>query len=671
MNKTESAVIRYAIDFEKYKNGQADAIIELLDNANSEIAKYIKKTTGVYTKTRYKEIAKKLKEISASLKNNVESEIDIDGIIDYELKKQSKILDTLKNDIMKVKNVGEVNFLYPSVEQIKTAALFKPITDDGYGMTWQSYLNGIENGFYNTWDVGVRTGYLTGQTTQQIVKSIMGGTSKIDKLANPGSITSLRNSVYANTRTALQSLANETQRRVYEKNDKYFGDKGYKYEYLSTLDSRTCLVCGSASEHLYKELKDVPHIPRHRGCVLGDTLVSSVGGISKVYRRRYNGLIYRIRTASGNVLSVTPNHPILTDKGFVRAHLLNIGDNVISNNGLETVGVIGKNKDDRQVLIKDVFRSFRKSPFMFFCTMPLAAEDFHGDAVYNKVNIVSTDRELESERNISRLKNFPENFFIDRFSVAGSKSKNCRFLQIFLSHFSAFCCFVGGFCKMCNLFRRGMLHSFKLLLVRISHMNVVSSKKTNHLSSGEAEALSNASNSNSLIVKLKDFINIKIIGRVSPSSADSGSMENVSDDVFGNTELAGNILNRYSALIKTDSIVAIDIIKKKFCHVYNLETKNGWYIANGIITHNCRCCVVPYFDIEGDAKASKDGQVDAKLTFSEWLKEQDEKTQLDILGRTRYELFKRGEPITQFVDNGKTLTLDELKNKIDIQAKDF
>lgn len=288
MNKTENAVIKYQVDFEKFKNGQANAIIELLDNASSEIAKYIKKTTGVYTKARYKEIAKKLKEISASLKNNVESGIDVDSIIDYELKKQSKILDTLRNDIIKVKNVGEVNFLYPSVEQIKTSALFTPFVKDGYGLTWQSYLNGIENGFYNTWDVGVRTGYLTGQTTQQIVKSVMGGVSKVDKLANPGSITSLRNSVYANTRTALQSLANETQRRVYEENDEYFGDKDFKYEYLATLDSRTCLVCASASEHLYKELKDVPHIPQHRGCrccivpyfnIEGDTKASKDGQV--------------------------------------------------------------------------------------------------------------------------------------------------------------------------------------------------------------------------------------------------------------------------------------------------------------------------------------------------------------------------------------------------------
>lgn len=45
------------------------------------------------------------------------------------------------------------------------------------------------------------------------------------------------------------------------------------------------------------------------------------------------------------------------------------------------------------------------------------------------------------------------------------------------------------------------------------------------------------------------------------------------------------------------------------------------------------------------------------------MKEQDEKTQLDVLGRTRFELFKNGEPITQFVDSGKTLTLAELTEK--------
>ncbi|MEV8398820.1 hypothetical protein [Streptomyces niveus] len=28
--------------------------------------------------------------------------------------------------------------------------------------------------------------------------------------------------------------------------------------------------------------------------------------------------------------------------------------------------------------------------------------------------------------------------------------------------------------------------------------------------------------------------------------------------------------------------------------MYNLETSGGWYIANGIIVHNCRCSLVPW-----------------------------------------------------------------------------
>jgi hypothetical protein len=28
-------------------------------------------------------------------------------------------------------------------------------------------------------------------------------------------------------------------------------------------------------------------------------------------------------------------------------------------------------------------------------------------------------------------------------------------------------------------------------------------------------------------------------------------------------------------------------------HIYNLETMGGWYVANSIITHNCRCDLLP------------------------------------------------------------------------------
>ena len=58
MNPYENGVIKYQINYESYKNGIANEVIRLLDNANIEIAGYIKKTQSVATKARYKQIAK-------------------------------------------------------------------------------------------------------------------------------------------------------------------------------------------------------------------------------------------------------------------------------------------------------------------------------------------------------------------------------------------------------------------------------------------------------------------------------------------------------------------------------------------------------------------------------------------------------------------------------------
>ena len=182
-----------------------------------------------------------------------------------ELKKQKKLLGIVKveSEHIKTLNGVKLDLIFPSVEQIRTAALFKPAADT---LTYDSYLNGIEEGLFNVWDSAVRTGYLTGQTTNEIVRNVMGGVSAELKLKNSGLINTLRNSIYGNTRTLLQSFAAETRNRVYEANEKYFGDGGYKYEWVSALDSRTCLVCGNLDGKLFKTLKDVPAIPVHRGC---------------------------------------------------------------------------------------------------------------------------------------------------------------------------------------------------------------------------------------------------------------------------------------------------------------------------------------------------------------------------------------------------------------------
>jgi len=81
----------------------------------------------------------------------------------------------------------------------------------------------------------------------------------------------------------------------------------------------------------------------------------------------------------------------------------------------------------------------------------------------------------------------------------------------------------------------------------------------------------------------------------------------------------------------------------------------------------CRClalCEVK--GLEGydddDTRASQDGAVPASMSYSDWLEKQGAETQKDILGKSRYEMYKNGLPITKFIDNGKMIKLKDLEN---------
>lgn len=62
-------------------------------------------------------------------------------------------------------------------------------------------------------------------------------------------------------------------------------------------------------------------------------------------------------------------------------------------------------------------------------------------------------------------------------------------------------------------------------------------------------------------------------------------------------------------------------------------------------------------------RASMDGQVGEKVTYSAWLKRQSEERQREILGARRYEMYKSGTSIDRFVRDGRVLTLEELERR--------
>lgn len=63
-----------------------------------------------------------------------------------------------------------------------------------------------------------------------------------------------------------------------------------------------------------------------------------------------------------------------------------------------------------------------------------------------------------------------------------------------------------------------------------------------------------------------------------------------------------------------------------------------------------------------ETRASIEGPVSAKTTYSSFLKQQSKEFQDNVLGKERAKLFRSGKiPLDKFTDHGRVLTLDELK----------
>jgi hypothetical protein len=84
---------------------------------------------------------------------------------------------------------------------------------------------------------------------------------------------------------------------------------------------------------------------------------------------------------------------------------------------------------------------------------------------------------------------------------------------------------------------------------------------------------------------------------------------------------------------------------------------------------NDRCLYLPVIKgrggVEAGERAAMDGPVSGKTTWKDWLAGQDEALQLDVLGPSRYAMYKAGADTGEFATDKRVFTLDELKNMDD------
>lgn len=327
-------------------------------------------------------------------------------------------------------------------------------------------------------------------------------------------------------------------------------------------------------------------LPIHDNCVPAGVGVAGPE-VQLGTRRWYEGRLVSITTASGYEVSVTPNHPVLTVQGWVPADFLTEGDEVIRCPASERVTGSGPHEHQRPSLIEDVWQSLRVADLV---RMPLTAEDFHGDGIAGEVDVVGSDGFLADVRDRALVKKAHERGFVPR-----------RIARVALTGQRTLAAFGQAACATTDRVVCG-LHA-PLALAGIEGLHVDGGRvadtppfdaglvePSGNGLSGDTEARREVDGGQSGQVGVGDLLGRQrggIDGRF-----DAPSVEFTAQGREAYASTGRRLLDRLSGVVERDAV--IETRRIDFAgHVYNLQTAEGWYASNTIVTSNCGCTVEP------------------------------------------------------------------------------
>jgi hypothetical protein len=122
-------------------------------------------------------------------------------------------------------------------------------------------------------------------------------------------------------------------------------------------------------------------------CALPGTPVVA-NGVQAVVRRWYDGQVWELRTASGRRVSLTPQHPVLTARGWVAADSLQLSDQLLSVHGIDPVGTPGIK--GRYALIEECFQAAAETREVRTLTREVpGGVNFNSDLAHEKIDVVT------------------------------------------------------------------------------------------------------------------------------------------------------------------------------------------------------------------------------------------------------------------------------------------
>lgn len=305
-------------------------------------------------------------------------------------------------------------------------------------------------------------------------------------------------------------------------------------------------------------------------CLPGDTLIDGAV-IEAIYRRWYEGAMIEIITESGRHFSATPNHPMLTNRGWVAAGEIVSGDNLICNAGEQhTCSAGNENIERRPATLSEIFDSL--SAVSISERRRGGKPDFHGDGMQGDIDILYPLRSL-SIGSFTPLYEPLVKQFLTPTDPARAAICNCcgRLLS-----FDKQPCLCVRTDRDSHFFEPSFDSS-------MTHLQVLSDsglRFTRQVTLSDLLQVNVGSESlipNGLIAGFDSvFSGEPTYTRTSNNFANNG---------FMSVEPLGNLFHGHTGTVEFDYVISVSLRPWRG-HVYNLSTPYGYFTANQLYTGN-------------------------------------------------------------------------------------
>jgi len=243
----QSAFISHQIWLQRYSTQEANKFTPYLTLLRDEIRQQVL-AFGDDSRTRAR-LTALLKDLNDAL-YGITSDWDavlLEDLKDLSVYESEFTAETLQKNVV-------ANFTTPSPEQVWSAIKFNPLQLDGRPVDFTKLLAAWSDTEISRLVMGVKTGFVQGLPTRQIVKQVIGAGGLMD--------ISERH-VKTMVHTAIAHVSNQSRETTYQKNS----DIITGYEWVSTLDKRTSNYCKAMDgRKFYNEDDFKPRPPGHPNC---------------------------------------------------------------------------------------------------------------------------------------------------------------------------------------------------------------------------------------------------------------------------------------------------------------------------------------------------------------------------------------------------------------------